>query len=291
MPSRASIRAAAVALALAVASVAAAGEAAPAAGIPEGFVYLRALDPELPQDMRYAGRHNFTGRPLPGYVAGECVLLRPVAEALVRVQKELRANNLSLKVHDCYRPVRAVKAFGVWAGQPVAGPEEKAWFPRLEKTELYGKGWIAKKSGHSTGYVVDLTLIDWPAGAEPKPPAGPVSCAADAAARGVPEKTDLGTAFDCFDAKSNTASPEIPAAAKSRRAILIGAMAREGFKNYHKEWWHFSHTSQPKDAPAFDFEIAPYPGPVAAPALPALEPAPAPAPSPAPAGPAPKPSP
>src|SRR5512135_1357863 len=81
---------------------------AAAGSLPKGFVYLRDVDPGIAQDMRYAGANNFTGRPLSGYDAAECVLRREVALALAKVQADLAAQDLSLKVYDCYRPTRAV---------------------------------------------------------------------------------------------------------------------------------------------------------------------------------------
>ena len=57
--------------------------------LPPGFVYLRDVDNTIAQDMRYATADNFTGRPLPGYNAAECVLRRQVAVALKRVQADL----------------------------------------------------------------------------------------------------------------------------------------------------------------------------------------------------------
>ena len=59
--------------------------------MPKDFVYLRDVDPTIQQDMRYAGADNFTGRPVPGYDAPECVLVRQAAEALKAVQAELKA--------------------------------------------------------------------------------------------------------------------------------------------------------------------------------------------------------
>src|SRR2546430_17260734 len=70
---------------------------------PPGFVYLRDTDPSIAQDMRYAGSDNFTGRPLPGYEAAECIVRRDVAAALKRVQAELAAGGLSLIVFGCFR--------------------------------------------------------------------------------------------------------------------------------------------------------------------------------------------
>src|SRR3954469_12578062 len=70
--------------------------------LPDGFVYLRDVDPSIAQEMRYAGANNFTGHPLPGYGAAECVLRADAAQALKRVQASLAGSGLSLKVYDCY---------------------------------------------------------------------------------------------------------------------------------------------------------------------------------------------
>ena len=58
---------------------------ASASEMPKDFAYLRDVDPTIQQDMRYAGADNFTGRPVPGYDAPECVLVRQAAEALKAV--------------------------------------------------------------------------------------------------------------------------------------------------------------------------------------------------------------
>ena len=126
--------------------------------LPEGFVYLREVAPGIVQDMRYAGFDNFTGRPLPGYAAPECVLRRAVAQALARVQADLARENLGLKVYDCYRPARAVAAFVRWA-QSADDGASKRFYPALEKRSLFAQGYIAAHSGHSTGMAVDLTLV------------------------------------------------------------------------------------------------------------------------------------
>ena len=89
--------------------------------LPQGFVYLRDVAPSIAQDMRYAGPDNFTGKPVPGYGAAECVLQAAAAKALARAQVEAQRLGLSLKVYDCYRPVRAVRAFVAWAGAPEDG--------------------------------------------------------------------------------------------------------------------------------------------------------------------------
>ena len=72
--------------------------------LPSGFVYLRDVDPTIVQDIRYAGSHNFVGRPIRGYLAAECILSERTANALEAVQIKLTEKKLSLIVWDCYRP-------------------------------------------------------------------------------------------------------------------------------------------------------------------------------------------
>jgi D-alanyl-D-alanine dipeptidase len=126
--------------------------------LPPDFVYLRDVDATIEQDMRYAGAKNFTGRPLPGYGAAECVLRRDAAAALKMVQDHLRGSGLSLKVYDCYRPQRAVSAMASWAGAPEDNAT-KRFYPRRDKQKLFAEGWISPRSRHSAGIAVDLTLV------------------------------------------------------------------------------------------------------------------------------------
>src|SRR5215510_13480415 len=74
----------------------------------DGFVDAQTSVPGLVVEMRYAGAHNFVGRPVAGYEAPVCLLTREAAAALAAVQRELAASGRGLKVYDCYRPIRAV---------------------------------------------------------------------------------------------------------------------------------------------------------------------------------------
>lgn len=210
--------------------------------LPSGFVYLRDVDPSIAQDIRYAGSDNFVGRPLAGYDAAECILRRDVAAALKRVQSELRASNLSLKVYDCYRPERAVRTMMQWARDTRSGNATKRFFPKLEKTSLFA-GYLAARSRHSTGTAVDLTLIEGQP--RPVPAFNPATayapCTGGAAERSPDNSIDMGTGYDCFDTRSHTASPAITAEQRRWRTLLVAVMARQGFKNYHREWWHYAY--------------------------------------------------
>lgn len=241
-------------LALAAALSLTAG-AAMAQDLPAGFVRLRDVAPGIAQDMRYATANNFTGHPLPGYARGECILARAAAEALGRVEADLSRENLSLKVYDCYRPTRAVAAMARWAADPHAAPDTRRFYPTLKKERLFALGWIAAHSAHSRGVAVDLTL-------GPKGSAQPAfdanahygSCAGPAKARAPDNSLDMGTSFDCFDAKSFTRAAGVSKDERTRRDLLVRAMARHGFVNYKREWWHFSYPAADRGR-AYDFPV------------------------------------
>lgn len=200
--------------------------------LPEGFIYLADVAPHIRQDMRYAGRHNFTRAAVPGYRAPECVLAEPAAQALSAAGDKLVSMGYGLKVLDCYRPAKAVRHFMAWAA--AGGGFDRDYYPRVDRKRLIAEGYIARRSGHATGYTVDVTLTD---------------------AKGA--DLDMGTPFDFFDLKAHTASGAIDKAAAKRRRLLVAVMREAGFVNYSREWWHFSLKQQPRKARAEDFDILP----------------------------------
>src|ERR1700750_240349 len=101
--------------------------------LPRGFVYLRDIDPTIVQDIRYAGSHNFVGRPIKGYRAAECILSERAAAALKTVQEMLAEKKLSLIVWDCYRPKRAVDDFLQWSKDPTHAEMKAEFYPRIDK--------------------------------------------------------------------------------------------------------------------------------------------------------------
>ena len=131
-----------------------------AQSLPGGFAFLRDIDASIMVDIRYAGSNNFVGRPLRGYEAAECVVKRDVGLALKRVQQELAAQKLSLKMLDCYRPARAVADIAAWAQNGSETTTGRRYNPSFSKKDLFRLGYIAERSGHSTGAAVDLTLAD-----------------------------------------------------------------------------------------------------------------------------------
>ena len=227
-----------------------------AQALPDDFVYLRDVDPTIQQDIRYAGQNNFVGRPLAGYDAAECVVKRNVALLLQSIQQELALQGLSLKMLDCYRPVRAVRDMVAWARDGHETLAQKRYNPALGKADLFRLGYIAEQSGHSTGAAVDLTLVDLKANnsAVFDPRKAYADCTAPATAR-VPEgSVDMGTGYDCSDAKAHTAAKSITSAQRRWREKLVLLMARRGFVNYSKEWWHFSLPGA--GSRAYDFSVS-----------------------------------
>jgi zinc D-Ala-D-Ala dipeptidase len=224
--------------------------------LPSGFVYLRDVDPTIVQDIRYAGSDNFVGRPLPGYEAAECILRQEVAAALRRVQADLAAAGSSLKVYDCYRPVRAVRAMAAWAHDGRPDGATKRFYPKLQKSALFGLGYIASRSQHSTGAAVDLTLITASSAQVPAydPTAAYGACTQAAAQRSPDNSVDMGTGYDCFDLRSHTASAGIGSEQRRWRSTLVEAMRKQGFANYNREWWHFSYAGSGR-ASQHDFAI------------------------------------
>jgi D-alanyl-D-alanine dipeptidase len=225
-----------------------------AATMPEDFVYLHDIDPTIVQDMRYAGSRNFTGAPVPGYHAPECVLVRQAAEALRRVQDGFRSKGLTLKIYDCYRPTQSVASFVEWAKEPDDAKAKATYYPNLAKNALF-PDYIATRSGHSRGATLDLTVM--PIGAQSSAgdatPDG--SCTAPQSGSAPDGSLAMGTNFDCFDVKANTEASGLTDEERSNRAVLVEAMQSQGFVNYPLEWWHFTFQPEPYPDTYFDFPI------------------------------------
>ena len=218
-------------IALSLLLVAAAGtQMAFARDRPAAFVDAAAVVPGLTADIRYAGSHNFVGRPIEGYQAPRCLMTQAAADALAGVARDL-APRLVIKVFDCYRPVRAVMNFVRWARDPNDQAEKAEFYPNVDKRTLFRDGYIASRSGHSRGSTMDLTL---------------------ATADG--HELDMGTPFDLFSPKSWSDASVTPEQ-HANRMLLAAAMRRRGFRGYDKEWWHFTLSREPFPETYFDFPV------------------------------------
>jgi D-alanyl-D-alanine dipeptidase len=238
--------------------VLAAGQALAGQDLPEGFVYLKDVAPDIVQDVRYAGDHNFLGRPVQGYQAPACILTKEAAQALKGVQADLRKQGLGLKVFDCYRPQRAVDDFVAWSADTADQATKAEFYPRVDKKDFFDLGYVAKKSGHSRGSTMDLTIIAWP----PAPQAPYVKGQALTPCTGPYEQRfadgglDMGTGFDCMDELSHSLSHKVSRLAQADRAKLRNLMVKHGFAPYEYEWWHFTLKNEPFPQTYFDFPVA-----------------------------------
>ena len=199
---------------------------------PAAFVDAATVVPELIVEGRYAGAHNFVGRPIDGYEAPRCLLTRAAADALANVARDLASDGLVIKAFDCYRPTRAVANFVRWARDLRDQKMKAEFYPDVDKRTLFRDGYIATQSGHSRGSTIDLTL-----------------------ARADGRELDMGTPFDFFSPKSWTADPTVGAEAHKNRLLLAAAMRRRGFRGYDKEWWHFTLRGEPFPDKYFDFPV------------------------------------
>lgn len=204
--------------------------------LPKGFVYADKTIPDLRLDLRYAGYHNFVGRPVDGYLNQRCILTREAAEALKKVQEELRPFGLGVKVFDAYRPQMAVDHFVRWAHNLKDIGMKQEFYPDVDKKNLFRDGYIATKSSHSRGSTVDLTIV---------------SLESEDAGR----ELDMGSGFDYFGRSSWPGSLQIATPSRAHRLLLRMVMEKYGFKPYPQEWWHFTLKREPWPETYFNFPI------------------------------------
>lgn len=199
---------------------------------PEDFVSIKNADSDILVDVKYFGENNFVGEKIDGYQAPYCVLSAPAAKALKHAQEIAKERGFGLKVFDCYRPQTAVDHFVRWAKDLENIKMKERYYPFVKKDMLFEEGYIAEKSGHSRGSTVDLTLVDREG-----------------------EEVPMGTRFDYFDPLSHTESREIAPENLKNRLLLKGIMEEAGFKNYAKEWWHYTLKNEPHSDTYFSFPV------------------------------------
>ena len=161
------------------------------------LIDLKKFIPALVLDIRYATTNNFTGEKI--YSIAKAYARKPVAEALKKIQADLKSRGLGIKIFDAYRPYKAtVKFYEVYGDTTyVASPY--------------------KGSRHNRGCALDLTLIDLKTGKELKMPTG----------------------YDSFSKDAWPTSPVKDPEALKNRTLLIGVMEKHGFRVNSSEWWHF----------------------------------------------------
>jgi zinc D-Ala-D-Ala dipeptidase len=153
--------------------------------------------PGVVLDIKYATKDNFLK--VPAYSGPYAFARKPVVEALVSVQAELKRMGYGLKVYDAYRPYQVTVYF----------------YEKIRDTVFVAAPW--KGSKHNRGCAVDVSLVSLKTGTELKMP----------------------TKFDDFTSKAHISYMKLPKAKIQNRELLISVMERHGFKVYEAEWWHF----------------------------------------------------
>lgn len=201
--------------------------------LPKGFVYVKDIIPNIDTELRYYTDHNFVGDTISDYHGNILILTKATAEALKLIEDELMTENMCLKVYDGYRPQGAVNHFISWAKKLGDTLMKQEFYPMVDKKDLFKSGYIASRSGHSRGSTVDLTIIDGRTG---KP-------------------LDMGSPYDFFGEQSWVDYSEINDIQKRNRQLLQKVMISHGFRNYPKEWWHFTLRNEPFPSTYFDFHV------------------------------------
>jgi D-alanyl-D-alanine dipeptidase len=198
------------------------------------FVFVDELVPGVRWDAQYATWDNFTGKPVDGYLANRIVGTRDLCTALDRARAHAASLGLGLLLWDGYRPQRAVDSFLRWSKRPEDGRTKLRHYPNINRPEMFEKGYVVTRSGHSRGGSVDLTLYDLTTG----------------------ERTPMGGDHDLMDAISHHGADGITALEASNRRCLRSLMEASGFSSYECEWWHYTLTDEPYPHTYFDFPIA-----------------------------------
>ena len=215
------------------------------------FVVITEVVPDVLLEIRYHSTYNFIGSRVDGYLEPTALLTRQAADSLRAVSDELKEQGYRLKIYDAYRPQMAVDHFVRW-GADLADTLMKTYFyPDLIKDVLFDRGYIARRSSHSRGSTVDLTLFDM----------------------NTEKEADMGGTFDWFGPESHPdfgGNPEtgqytgkcnspqgrtITPEQFENRMILRRAMMRHGFKPYDEEWWHFTLKNEPYPDTYFTFPV------------------------------------
>jgi D-alanyl-D-alanine dipeptidase len=201
----------------------------------DDFVFVDELVPGVRWDAKYATWDNFTGRPVDGYAANRIVGTKALCAALADVREAAAALGFGLLLWDGYRPQRAVDCFLRWAQQPEDGRTKRRHYPALDRTEMVDKGYVARRSGHSRGGSVDLTLFHLATGG----------------------LAAMGGGHDLMDPISHHGATGITRVETSNRNTLRSIMAAGGFRHYDREWWHYTLEDEPYPDTYFDFPITP----------------------------------
>jgi len=200
----------------------------------KGFAFVDERVPGIRWDAKYATWDNFTGKPVDGYGVNRIVGAVELCEALARCREKAARRGFGLLIWDGYRPQRAVDSFLRWSALPEDGRTKSRHYPRLARSEMVAKGYVAEKSSHSRGGAVDLTLFSLETGA----------------------LLPMGGWFDLMDPRSHHGAEGLSKAEDENRKVLRDLMEEGGFDAYPWEWWHYTLREEPYPDTYFDFPVA-----------------------------------
>jgi len=199
----------------------------------KGFVLVRDLIPDVIEEIRYNTDYNFVGERIDGYQASCAILTDEAARALKAVADELRPQGYRIKIYDAYRPKQAVKHFVRWSRDIKDQKMKQDFYPELDKSVLFKRGYISSHSGHSRGSTIDLTLTDLKG-----------------------NNLDMGGVFDYFGKRSHPDyKGDLTEQQIANRMLLRNTMKKHGFRPMSTEWWHFTLRNEPYPDTFFDFPV------------------------------------
>ena len=198
-----------------------------------GFIFLDEALRGVRWDAKYATWDNFTGKPVDGYEVNRIVISLALADALLRAKLRAAERGFGLLLWDGYRPQRAVDRFVRWAAESEDGRTKEAYYPNIERAEMFANGYVATKSSHSRGSAVDLTLYRLDTG----------------------ELAPMGGGFDLMDERSHHGASDVSNIEADSRRTLCAIMEASGFEPYEREWWHYTLRDEPYPHSYFDFPI------------------------------------
>lgn len=199
----------------------------------QGFVQIHKVIPDIVYDIRYYSSDNFVGARVDGYIKPIAYFSREAAKALWDVQSELKQQGLGLKVFDAYRPQKAVDHFVRWGAVTGDTLTKSKYYPEIKKARVFELGYVAKRSGHTRGSTIDLTIVNL----ETK------------------EEMDMGSPWDFFGAISHHDTDLVGEFHTTNRNKLRSLMTKYGFKEYANEWWHYTLKDEPYPDTYFDFNV------------------------------------
>lgn len=177
---------------------------------------LKAMDPTLALDIRYATTQNFTGKVL--YPEARALLLQAPARALIKAHQALAAQGLGIVIYDAYRPFSVTQT--LWQE---ATPEQRR------------QGFVADPSSgsmHNRGCAVDVGLFE----------------------RSNGKRLEMPSAFDEFSQRAHTGYTGGDPTAQAHSRLLQDVMHLVGFEVLPQEWWHFNFKGC-EDQPILDLDF------------------------------------